>query len=127
MTLEVPTLLAFLGTALTAVAILAPRKMPAPLPDSLAVAAPVLAPRDAWRPVYAPSAEPSLPPVTPPTPNWPELVDPRAAGVDPTTRRALIDALGSVRAEWARALLQRALDDESEPVLREAIRSYLRS
>jgi hypothetical protein len=126
MTLEVPTLLAFLGTALTAVAILAPRKLPAPLPTPLAAGSPALAPRENWRPAYAPSAEPGLPPVTPPSPTWPELVDPRAAGVDPTARRALIEALGSVHAGWARAVLQRALDDESEPALREAIRTQLR-
>jgi hypothetical protein len=126
MTLEVPTLLAFLGTTLTAVAILAPRKLPAPLPAPLGAGTPALAPRDDWRPAYAPSPQASLPQVIPPAPTWPELVDPRAAGVDPTTRRALIEALGSVRADWARAVLQRALDDESEPVLREAIRTQLR-
>jgi hypothetical protein len=58
-------------------------------------------------------------------PTWHLLVDPRAAACDAAARWELVDALAAVRAPWAEAILVRALDDESDPDVRNAVRAAL--
>jgi hypothetical protein len=98
MSLELPVLLALTGTALAAVAVLAPRELP---PPSLAVSALVMAPRGAAR--------------------WPAAVDASFAGADAPTRTALAAALGALATPWARAVLAHALADEADPTVRAAL------
>ncbi|MEA2687601.1 MAG: hypothetical protein QOD51_208 [Candidatus Eremiobacteraeota bacterium] len=126
LTLQVPTLLALLGTVLMAVVIFAP--VPAAAKVTLSPAPPLM-------PSPSPSRTPPLPferwdappddVFTPPflerEPGWPALVDARAAGCDAAARLALVDALVAVRAPWADAILQRALDDEPDALVRDAI------
>ena len=171
LTLQIPTLLALLGTALMAVVIFAPAPVdakatvslappftppaPAPLERWNSASGPLDAwnspsPLDAWNspsPLGAwngPSndalAQPAL---DAPAPHelafedadvtaphaaaaWPELVDARATSCDAAGRLALVDALATVRAPWADAVLQRALDDEPDAHVRDAIVAALR-
>jgi hypothetical protein len=138
LTLQIPTLLALLATALMAVVIFAPERVAArptisfapplapahiepaphtrshlerwePESDSLLDAATAAVPLDA---ATATVAQP---------PAWPALVDPRATGCDVRVRLALVDALLTVGTPWSRAILQRALDDESDPDVRSAV------
>ncbi len=63
-----------------------------------------------------------------PTPaRWPALVDPSAVGCDAGARLALVDALATVRAPWAAAILQRAHADDPDPEVRAALAAALRS
>ena len=133
LTLQIPTLLALLGTALMAVVIFAPAPVEAKVTMSLAPPfMPPLAPSSFER--WA-SAQPdvhdawSLPPENPPqaSPTWPTLLDPRAASCDAAARLALVDALATVRAPWADAILHRALDDEPDALVRDAIVAALRA
>jgi hypothetical protein len=123
MTLQIPTLLALLGTALMAVAIFAPRRSAAPAMVSFAAPSPAAAAR--WAPASAVElsdspafeaaalAEPAEPELT-----WPALVDLRAAGCDLSTRLALLDALTSLRGPWADAILARAWAEERDVLVR---------
>lgn len=123
MTLQIPTLLALLGTALMAVAIFAPRRIATPA--TVAFAAPS---RAAVATQWAPAPVPDLPepstfeavaePVADPDPAWPALVDPRAAGCDVATRLSLVDALASLRGPWADAILERAWVEERDVLVR---------
>jgi hypothetical protein len=61
------------------------------------------------------------------SPEWPALVDPRAAHCDAASRLALADALATVRGPWADAILHRALDDEPDALVRDAIVAALGS
>jgi hypothetical protein len=125
--LALPTALALTGTAITAFAILAPRKLPAvPLPAA-GLAASATIGGEPWSPMLDLAAmEPVVPPRrAEPIAAWPLLVDPAAAGADAAVRGALLEALGTVERPWARALLERALDDEPDPALRAAIRLHL--
>lgn len=134
MTLQIPTLLALLGTALMAVAIFAPRRSAAPARVSFA--APTRAAAARWAP--APAVElPESPafeaaavaepdPEPEPEPAWPALVDPRAAGCDLSARLALIDALTSLRGPWADAILERAWAEERDILLRAPLASSFR-
>jgi hypothetical protein len=127
MTLEMPTLFALLGAALMAIAIFAPRRAVA---GALAGGA-LQAPRPAesrgdmnelpepWFP------DAPIPRAAAPVPTWHLLVDPRAAACDAAARWELVDALGAVRAPWAEVILVRALDDESDPDVRNAVRAAL--
>jgi hypothetical protein len=63
----------------------------------------------------------------PVAPFWPVLVDARAARCGAADRVALASALGAVRAPWADAILRRALDDEPDPFVREALAAALRT
>jgi hypothetical protein len=122
--LALPTALALAGTAVAAFAILAPRKVAAaPLPTA-GFTAPASIGGESWSPMLDLAArEPFAPaPLAAPLAGWPLLVDPAAAGADAAVRGALVDALGTVEGPWARALLERALDDEPDPALRAAIR-----
>ena len=109
MTLQLlPALLAVIGTALLAIAIFAP---PAPArPVAVAFAAPVNERAVERR------AEPT----------WPLAVDPRAAACDGDARLALADALASVRAPWAEAILASALENEHDDAVRAVIGDALR-
>lgn len=104
MTAHLPTLLVLTGTALTAVAIFAPRKLPPPSP---AVSA-LLLPPDA---VAA----------------WLQNIDPAAFACDRAARIDLVDALTAVGAPWADAILRQVVDDDPDPRVRSAAASALSS
>jgi hypothetical protein len=176
LTLQIPTLLALLGTALMAVVIFAPAPADAKVTMSLAppfAPPPAPSPLERWN-----SREPaqldawSSPPgnsfawpafdapalhefaihdgdtdtqarepahddmhagtdadrdVSNPAPAWPALVDARAASCDASARLALVDALATVCAPWADAILHRALDDEPDALVHDAIVAALRA
>jgi hypothetical protein len=140
MTLEMPTLLALLGTALLAVVIFAPKRTVARAAVATASPAPPLVElphhtfaHDAWEGAWTDLPRPNTPPESDtfaaeapsPEPVWPLLVDPRAGGCDAAARWELVDALAAVRAPWSEAILVRALDDESDPDVRNAVRAAL--
>jgi len=54
-------------------------------------------------------------------PQWPELVEPSATACDAHARLDLVDALASLRSPWAMAVLVRARDVETDPVVSAAI------
>jgi hypothetical protein len=92
-----PVLLALTGSALAAVAVLAPRELPPPaLPLS-----PLIVPADGAR--------------------WPASIDETFAGAEGPTRAALATALGALATPWARTLLAQALAEESDPAVRAAL------
>jgi hypothetical protein len=103
-----PALLALLGTALLAVAIFAPPALARPV----AVAFPP--------PVNERAVERRA------EPTWPLAIDARAAACDATARLVLADALASVRAPWADAILAGALEDEHDDAVRAFIGDALR-
>lgn len=107
MTMQVPALLVLVATALMALAIFAPKKPPAP-------------PATSYARTFAGQA--GRPPAEPRElrPAWPAYVDPCAAGCDAAARLALVDALATVRAPWADAILLRALADEPDGAVRAA-------
>lgn len=114
-----PVVLAVLATLLMAIVIFAPAPVPARV--TLSYAPPLASPQERWEP-----PPPPFEPLEPSTdrrrePNWPLLLDPRAAGCDAAARLALVEALASVRTAWATELLRGALADESSPAVREAI------
>jgi hypothetical protein len=107
LTLQIPMLLALLGTALMAVVIFAPSRVPALATASFAPppAPPAI---DSWQPpVHEPAA-----------PAWPNLIDHRAANCDAAARLGLVEALAAVRTPWSEAILLRALDDEPDSAVR---------
>jgi hypothetical protein len=128
LTLQIPTLLALLATALMAVVIFAPERV---FPERAAATprisfAPPLAPvpLERWEPPPEPYAGVLAPPVRAETlqpPGWPALVDPRAAGCDAATRLALVEALTAIRGEWAEAILRAAAAEEPDPGVRAAV------
>ncbi|MDB5039755.1 MAG: hypothetical protein JWN27_481 [Candidatus Eremiobacteraeota bacterium] len=109
MTLQLlPALLAVIGTALLAIAIFAP---PAPArPVAVAFVAPVNERAVERR------AEPA----------WPRSIDARATTCDANARLALADALATVRAPWAEAILASALENEHDDAVRAVIGDALR-
>ncbi len=134
LTLQIPMLLALLGTALMAVVIFAPARTVAPVTMSFA---PPPAPPlfEQWEPFPFDHSETS--PVDPfaqssattsaaAVATWPALVDPRAAGCDSSARLGLVEALATVRAPWSETILCRALDDEPDPAVHTAIAAALR-
>ena len=141
MTLQIPTLLALLGTALMAIVIFAPRRPPVTATATVSFAPPLAPPPvERWmpapveddafgaepmfvsEPVFAPEPEPE--PATLHV-GWPELVDPTAAAATPDTRLRLAEALGAVRSPWALAVLEHARGEEPEPSVRAAIDAAL--
>jgi hypothetical protein len=124
LTLQIPTLLALLATALMAVVIFAPERVAARPTISFApplVPAAQLPQIERWEPesdLFLDTAATAAPPEPP---AWPALVDPRATGCDVRARLALVEALVTVGAPWSRAILQRALDDERDPDVRSAV------
>jgi hypothetical protein len=138
LTLHVPMLLALLGTALMAVVIFAPAPVAATVTTSFAPP-PSPPPAEFWHPpsdtdLFPPFDTDLFPPLDSPAPDsvvpyaqWPALVDSSAAGCDAAARLALVDALVVVRAPWAKAILRRALDDEPDARVRDAIACGLTS
>jgi hypothetical protein len=128
LTLELPTLLALVGTALMAVVIFAPRPLAMHVAASCAPpAAP--APVTHWYPapdedLFAPPAEPADDAV-PPRAMWPGTFDPRAAGCAAEVRLELIDALSAIRTSWADAVLRHALHDDPDASVRDAAAAAL--
>ncbi len=128
---QLPLLLALLATGLLALAIFAPE--PAGPPPTVSFAPPLVPER--WSPggPFATAPDPfaelarSLAPPEPPRPHavWPRLVDPSAANCDAAARLALVDALVTVRAPWADAILERAQADEPDPLVRAAAAARL--
>ncbi len=115
LTLHIPMLLALLGTALMAVVIFAPTRVPAPVTMSFS---PPPAPPAIERWAHH-QTEPV--PASVDTPAWPALIDRRAADCDVAARLGLVDALASVRTPWSDAILYAALDDEPNPSVRAAV------
>jgi hypothetical protein len=153
LTVQLPTLLAVLGTVLMAIVIFAPA--PAQ-PTVTASCAPPLEPPSqqfrAWEPIDDAGAGAGArfdaadgtrfdaadgarfdggdvaahePVPLEPGPAWPALFDVRASGCDAEARRALAAALGAVRTPWAATILQRAFDDEADESVRAAIATAL--
>jgi hypothetical protein len=119
LTLQIPMLLALLGTALMAVVIFAPSRVPAPATTSFSPPpAPPAVGR--WEPPPAMDAW-DLPMHEPAAPLWPTLIDRRAANCDAVARLGLVEALATVRTPWSEAILRRALDDEPDPTVRAAV------
>ncbi|HTD37338.1 MAG TPA: hypothetical protein VK669_07480 [Candidatus Limnocylindrales bacterium] len=112
-----PIALAVAGTVLMAVVIFAP--VPVPATVTVSFAPPAAPPCDL--PFTEMWSNPA--PFEPAAPRWPALLDPSAADCDAATRLALVDALRAVRAPWADEILRRALDDEHDGTIREAIGS----
>jgi hypothetical protein len=133
LTLQIPMLLALLGTALMAVVIFAPSRAPAPVTVSFAPPPKPPPPFEQWDPYGSEPWEPPAreePGVVPPpaavaSEAWPALVDPRASGCDAAVRSGLVEALGAVRTPWAEAILRRAMDDERDPAVRDAVAAAL--
>ena len=119
LTMQIPMLLALLATALMAVVIFAPSRVPAAVTTSFA---PPPAPPAVERWEEAPAYEPPAPePAVSTVPAWPALIDRRATGCDAAARLGLVDALASLRTPWSDAILYGALDNESDPVVRAAV------
>jgi hypothetical protein len=123
LTLQMPMLLALLGTALMAVVIFAPARVAAPVITSFA---PPPAPpaMESWEP---PTAIDSWEPLAnePAAPVWPTLIDHRAGNCDVAGRLGLVEALVAVRTPWSEAILRRALDDEPDPAVHAAVAAAL--
>jgi hypothetical protein len=120
LTMQIPMLLALLGTALMAVVIFAPSRAPATVTTSFAP--PPLPPAvERWEPSPAIDCWEPLAAEPPDTSTWPALIDPRAAGCDAAARLALVEALAAVRSPWSETILRRALDDESDRSVRDAV------
>ena len=104
MSMGLPTLLALVGTALMAVAIFAPYRLPAPTRIDATVS-----------PLIAPEVSPA----------WPALVEPAARPCDAAARLDLVDALRAVDSAWSREILATALAQETDPAVRTAIETAL--
>ena len=123
LTLQFPMLLALLGTALMAVVIFAPSRAAA-TPVTTSFAPPATPAFEPWRP---PEADPwGFESTAVRIATWPALVDPHASGCDAAARLGLVEALAAVRTPWAEAILQRALDDEPDSAVRDAVAEALR-
>jgi len=123
--LAFPALLALLGTALLAFAVLAPDRPPRHAQgDTVSYGPPEPIAVERWTPPFADE------PLLPAQPHvakarWPEALDARAAGADAATRLQLVDALAAVRGPWALALLERAREDEPDAGVLGAIEASL--
>jgi hypothetical protein len=116
-----PTLLAFIGTGLTAIAVFAPGR---PRPATVSFAPPGEPPAfERWTP---PPASDDPEPPRPSSPVWLALVDPSADGSDVTVRLALVEALAALATPWADAILRHVLDEEPEPQVRAAAAAAMR-
>jgi hypothetical protein len=123
LTMQIPMLLAVLATALMAVVIFAPSRVPAVVTTSFA---PPPAPpaMECWeRPPATDAWDPSA--TETPAPLWPTLIDRRAVDCDAAARVGLIEALAAVHTPWSEAILRRALDDETDPAVRAAVNAAL--
>jgi len=134
MTLQLPTLLALLGTALMALAIFAPHKTavrtPAALPrvgqtvistwQSEPLDSPAQYMQMADMPAYSPLADVGMPDGSA-APAWPVLIDPLATHCDADARRRIALALGALKEPWCEEILRRALDEEIDADVRLAL------
>jgi hypothetical protein len=120
LTLQIPMLLALLGTALMAVVIFAPSRVPAPVTASFAPP-PVPPAFEQWEPLPVEQCEPPGNEPVAAEVAWPALVDPRASACDTVARLGLVEALATVRTPWSDAVLRRARDDEPDPEVRAAV------
>jgi len=96
------TLLALIGTALAAVAIFAPHRLPAPSPAVSALLLPT-------------AAEPA----------WPRCIDPGIEACDATARIDLIAGLAALATPWASALLRQAVAEDPDARVRAAAAAAL--
>ncbi|HEY0615522.1 MAG TPA: hypothetical protein VGC96_12805 [Candidatus Elarobacter sp.] len=119
LTAQFSMLLAVLGTVLMAIVIFAPAPAGATVTASFA---PPLEPPPfhRWEPSGVHPYE-----VAAAEPQWPRLVDPRAAGCDADGRNAIVAVLAELRSPWSREILARALEDESDAAVRDAIADAL--
>jgi hypothetical protein len=148
-----PIGLACAGTALTALAVFAPRPLAPPIVSFAPPAAPPLEPWNGAPPLEPWSAAPAPWPapdawttsrdLTEPwaesldaqpsghadesrmSASWPAEIDARATRCDAAGRLALVEALAGVRASWATDLLRRALAEEPDERVQDAIRAAL--
>lgn len=121
LTLQIPMLLALLGTALMAVVIFAPSRVPTPVTTSFAPP-PAPPPFEHWQlPPIEQWDAPIVATASTDTATWPALVDHRAANCDAPARLGLVEALAAVRSGWSESILRRALDDEPDAAVREAV------
>ena len=111
LTVGMPMLLALLGTALMAVVIFAPSRIPAAA--TVSFAPPLMPPAvEHWE---RSSSEPA----------WPLSIDARAVACDASARIELVRALGTLRSPWAESILRRALAEEADPGVRAAAAAAL--
>jgi len=115
------SLLAFIGTGLTAIAVFAPRRAP----SATVSFAPALDP-PAFDRCVPPAATSDAEPARSCAPGWPALVDPSTDGGDVAVRLALVGALSELATPWADAILRRALDEEADPQVRAAAGAAMR-
>jgi len=118
-----PIALAVAGTLLMAVVIFAP--VPVPATVTVSFAPPGSPPRElpfaeTWPDAWSDRSSSAVA-----APRWPVLLDPSAADCDVAARLALVEALRAVRAPWADEILRRALDDEHDDTVREALSSFV--
>ena len=139
--LNASTALALAGTALFAVAIFVPRRgRETPIPAATVSYAPP--PIERWLPSdsreseesrYTPASEDAAPfdgfayagdtpaavlSVEDDAPEWPRLIDARAARADARTRADLADALCAIGSDWSRTILAHALAEERDEIVR---------
>ena len=116
-----PTLLAFIGTGLTAIAVFAPGR---PRPATVSFAPPLAPPPfKRWTP---PPASDDPEPPRPSSPVWLALVDPRADGSDVAVRLALVEALTALATPWADAILRDVLAEDPDSQVRAAASAAIR-
>ncbi|HYW52540.1 MAG TPA: hypothetical protein VE826_01150 [Dongiaceae bacterium] len=145
LTVQISTLLALLGTVLMAVVIFAPAPAPAKVTTSFAPPfAPPPPPLERWAPdadpFAVPSAEayadwtaalrnaaPATEPEPPAYPAWPARLHASAACCDAQSRLELVAALSAIRTAWSNEVLRRALEDEPDRIVRDAIGAALAS
>ena len=115
LTMQIPMLLALLATALMAVVIFAPSRVPAVVATSFSPP-PVPPAVERWEPLPAIDArEPATH-----EPTWPALIDHRAASCDAAARFGLVEALATLRTPWSETILHAAVDDEPDSAVRVA-------
>lgn len=116
MTLSLPTLVAFLGTALMAVAIFAPRRSVAMLGPALPVAAAPV-PRFTTAATEEPLPEQPL--------RWLQHLEFEDTELDAGARADIVRALAALAEPWAEAILQQARLEESDPIVVAALSAAL--
>lgn len=115
------TLLAAIGTLLTAIVIFTPSR--SRLPATVSLGPPrEPSPVERWSPANA-----EFESLEPFAPQWPALADRSADGCNVVVRLALVDGLAVLGTPWADAILRRARDDDPDPVVRSAAATALRA
>ena len=120
LTSPLSSVLAGLGTMLTAIVLFAPSR--SRVRATVSAAPPREPPPvERWLP-----PQPELESLEPSAPQWPSLADRRAGACDAIVRLALVDGLAVLGTPWADAILRRARDDDPDPVVRSAAAAALR-